>query len=205
MADYTTPNLEGANEKLNKFLTDAKLMKDKLIAKHGADASDIKSDLESLVTDVTASVKDMIPELPTVPNVNVQSEFASLTDIDITTKAGQEQFNAKVESVKSQFGDTLEAQGIDVDNISKDIQSGAKDIGDSIPNLQLPEGTTIPIELPSNVKIPSIEALKEKLETMPDFKIEIDSDLLKEKANEALDLLENLKKDNETESKLTLV
>ena len=40
---------------------------------------------------------------------------------------------------------------------------------------------------------------------MPEFKIEIDSDLLKEKANEALDAIDKLKKDNETESKLTLV
>ena len=205
MADFTTPNLEGANTKLNKFLTDAKLLKDKVVAKHGADAAAAKTDIETLVTDVTASVRDMISELPTTPNVSVQSEFAALKDIDITTKVGQEQYNTKVESIKSQFGDTLEAQGIDVDSISKDIQSGAKDIGDNIPNLQLPEGSTVPIELPSNVKIPSIEALKEKLDTMPDFKIEIDSDLLKEKANEALDAIDKLKKDNETESKLTLV
>ena len=88
--------------------------------------------------------------------------------------------------------------------MSSKVQSGIADIGDSIPNLQLSaDGTSI--ELPSNISLPSIEALKEKLETMPDFKIEIDSDLLKEKANEALDAIDKLKKDNETESKLTLV
>ena len=35
MADFTTPNLQGANEKLNKALTDATALKDKLLAEHG--------------------------------------------------------------------------------------------------------------------------------------------------------------------------
>jgi hypothetical protein len=210
MADNTTANLEGANEKLNKFLTDATIMKDKLIAKHGADASAIKSDLESLVTDVQSSIQKMIPELPDTPNVSAQAEFAALKDIDITTTAGKKQYDAKVAEIKSKFGDTLESKGIDVDTIAKDIQSGAKDIGDSIPNLQLPDGETVPIELPSNISFPSIEALKEKLETMPEFKISIGglesgSEDLKSKVKEALDALDEATKKENTESKLTEV
>ena len=206
MADFTTANLCGGSDKLNKILTDVKTLKDGIIAKHGADASAALSTVETLVTDVTTSLKEMIPELPTIPNINVQAEFEELKSVvDTTTKAGKEQFDAKVESIKGKFGETLEANGIDVDDMSKQVQEGLADACDAIPNLQIPDGETIPIELPTNIKLPDIEALKEKLTTMPEFKIEIDSELLKEKANEALDLLENLKKDLETESKFTLV
>ena len=193
-------------DKLNKILTDVKTLKDGIAAKHGADASAALSTVETLVTDVSASLKDMIPELPTIPNINVQAEFEELKSVvDTTTKAGKEQFDAKVESIKGKFGETLEANGIDVDDMSKQVQGGLAEACDAIPNLQIPDGETIPIELPANIKLPDIEALKEKLTTMPEFKIEIDSDLLKEKANEALDAIDKLKKDNETESKLTHV
>ena len=50
-----------------------------------------------------------------------------------------------------------------------------------------------------------IEAIKEKLESMPEFKIEIDSEELKKKAQEALDAIEKEKIKQETESKLTHV
>lgn len=210
MADFTTPNLEGANEKLNKFLTDSKILKDKLVAKHGADAAAAKTEIETLVTDITASAKEMISELPDTSNISVQSEFASLKDIDLTTKAGQDQFNKKVESIKSQFGDTLEAQGIDIDKVSKDIQSGTAEVGDVIPNLQLPEGETVPIELPSNIKLPSAEAIKEVFDNMPEFEISIGglesgSEDLKSKIQEAFDALEEATKKENTESKLTEV
>ena len=55
MADFTTANLEGANELLNKTLSDTKTLKDSLAAQAGADASTIKSALESKATDLTSS------------------------------------------------------------------------------------------------------------------------------------------------------
>ena len=55
MADFTNLNLEGANEKLNKALTDAKALKDSLLANHGGDASDILASVESKVSDLQNS------------------------------------------------------------------------------------------------------------------------------------------------------
>jgi len=83
MADFTNLNLEGANEKLNKALTDAKALKDNLLASAGGDASTILASLESKVSDLQSSFADMIPELPTIPNINMQSEFAQLANFDI--------------------------------------------------------------------------------------------------------------------------
>ncbi len=173
MADFTTANLEGANETFNKTLNDAKALKDSLVAQHGADASTMKAAVESKVTDLQTSLSSMIPELPTVPNVNMQGEFAGLADIDISTPAGLEQYQTQVANIQSQFGTAMADKGLDIESLATEIQAGG-DVGELIPNLQLPDGLDIPVELPSNISIPSIEAIKEKLETMTEFKIEID-------------------------------
>ena len=204
MADFTTANLEGANELFNKTATDAKALKDQLVAQHGADASTMKAAVESKVADLQTSLSSMIPELPTIPNVNMQGEFAGLADIDISTPQGLEQYKAQVSNIESQFGTAMKDKGLDIDSLATEIQAGG-DVGDLLPNLQLADGETIPIELPSNISIPSIEAIKEKLESMPEFKIEIDSEKLKKKAQEALDAIEKEKIKQETESKLTHV
>jgi hypothetical protein len=204
MADFTTANLEGANETFNKTLNDAKALKDSLVAQHGADASTMKAAVESKVADLQTSLSSMIPELPTVPNVNMQGEFAGLGDIDISTPAGLEQYQTQVANIQSQFGTAMADKGLDIESLATEIQAGG-DVGELIPNLQLPDGLDIPVELPSNISIPSIEAIKEKLETMPEFKIEIDSEEIKKKAQEALDAIEAEKIKQETKSKLTQV
>ena len=203
MADFTTANLEGANELFNKTATDAKALKDQLVAQHGADASTMKAAVESKVADLQTSLSSMIPEVPTVPNVNMQGEFAGLADIDISTPQGLEQYKAQVSNIESQFGTAMKDKGLDIDSLATEIQAGG-DVGDLLPNLQLADGETIPIELPSNISIPSIEAIKEKLECMPEFKIEIDSEELKKKAQDALDAIEKELIIQETESKWTL-
>ena len=203
MADFTTANLEGANELFNKTATDAKALKDSLVAQHGADASAMKAAVESKVADLQTSLSSMIPELPTVPNVNMQGEFAGLADIDISTPAGLEQYQTQVANITSQFGTSMKDKGLDIDSLATEIQAGG-DVGDLIPNLQLADGETLPFELPSNISIPSIEAIKEKLESMPDFKIEIDGAVLKQQAQDALDAIQKEKEKLETESKLTL-
>ena len=204
MADFTSANLEGANELLNDSLTKAKSLKDSLIAQHGADASTMKSAVESKVTDLKTSISSLIPELPSIPNVSAQGEFAALADIDISSAAGLEQFNTQVANISSQFGDAFKDKGLDLDSLASNIQAGG-DVGDLIPNFQLPDGETIPIELPSNIAFPSVEGIKEKLESIPEFKIEIDSEELKNKAQEALDAIDKEKIKQETESLLTLV
>jgi len=203
MADFTTANLEGANELFNKTATDAKALKDSLVAQHGADASTMKAAVESKVADLQTSLSSMIPELPTVPNVNMQGEFAGLADIDISTPAGLEQYQTQVANITSQFGTSMKDKGLDIDSLATEIQAGG-DVGDLLPNLQLADGETLPFELPSNISIPSIEATKEKLESMPDFKIEIDGAVLKQQAQDALDAIQKEKEKLETESKLTL-
>ena len=156
MADFTNLNLEGANEKLNKALTDAKALKDSLLASAGGDASTILASVESKVSDLQSSFADMIPELPTIPNINMQSEFAQLTNFDITSP----QYPSQIANITSQFGPAMKAKGLDIESLARQILAGGS-IGDLLPNLQLPDGELVPIELPAEVSLPSKEAIEE--------------------------------------------
>ena len=158
MADFTNLNLEGANEKLNKALTDAKALKDSLLANHGGDASDILASVESKVSDLQSSFADMIPELPTIPNINMQSEFAQLANFDITSP----QYSSQIANITSKFGTAMKDKGLDIESLAEQIQAGG-DVGDLLPNLQLPDGEIIPVELSAEVSLPSIEAVEEKI------------------------------------------
>ena len=158
MAVFSNNNLQGANEKLNKSLTDAKALKDSLLANHGGDASPILASVESKVSDLQNSFADMIPELPTIPNINMQSEFATLTNFDI----GTPQYQSQVANITSQFGTAMKDKGLDIESLAEQIQSGG-DVGDLLPNLQLPDGELVPVELPAEVSLPSKEAVEEKI------------------------------------------
>ena len=139
MADFTTADLEGANELLNKTLTDALALKDQLVASHGDDATALLNSLQSKVADLESSLLNMIPELPTVPNVNMQGEFATLVNFDTSTPQGLEQYTTQVANITSQFGTAMADKGLDIDSLASQIQSGG-DVGDLLPNLQLPDG-----------------------------------------------------------------
>jgi len=156
MADFTNLNLEGVNEKLNKALTDAKALKDNLLASAGEDAGTILASLESKVSDLQSSFADMIPDLPTIPNISMQSEFSQLANFDITSL----QYPSQVANIISQFGTAMKDKGLDIESLAEQIQSGG-DVGDLLPNLQLPDGEIIPVELPAEVSLPSTESVSE--------------------------------------------
>lgn len=209
MADFTTANIQGANELLNKTLSDTKTLKDSLASQAGADASAIKSALESKTTNLTSSLSNMIPELPSIPNVNAQSGFSALADFDISTPAGLEQYQTQVANISKDFGTTLADKGLDINSLASQIQAGG-DVGSLIPNLQLPDGASLPIELPSNISFPSIPAIDEIISDMPEFSVTIDNDTLKSLGDAAKDAINKSKEEIEkskkkyTETKLTL-
>ena len=163
MADFTRADIEGANKLLNKTLTDALALKDSLLSQHGGDATAILNAVKDKVTDLKSSLSSMIPELPTIPNANMQGEFSTLVNLDLNTPAGVEQYKLQVSNIQSQFGTAMADKGLDIDSLATQIQSGVGDVGDLLPNLQIPDGLTIPIELPANVSLPSKESVAETI------------------------------------------
>jgi|TARA_R110001592_G_scaffold118660_2_gene321249 hypothetical protein len=119
VADFKTPNLAGSSAELNSVLNKFDSIKSEVSAGLELDASALTSTLNtSIVDDLTSKLKSLVPEIPALPNVNLQSEMSSLLSISQDTVAGQLEFAAKQADLKSKFGDGLTAGGFDLDTLT---------------------------------------------------------------------------------------
>ena len=153
MANPNIPNLCGANPNLNGMLSEIDKLKDKLLSSIDVDASELKADLETSLGDLKAAFDKLEIELPEAPNVNFQAEVTSLiNDIDKTTIQGLAAFNAKLASLKLDFGDTLSEKGINFDDLIASAETklgGGGNVCDIVNNLEIPaesSGTGITTE-----------------------------------------------------------
>ena len=83
MADYKIPNLCGASEKFNAIQSKFDTMIDNAIDGLEVDASALKATMNTDVTSLVSDLKSMIPELPALPDVNLQGQLTSLSLIHI--------------------------------------------------------------------------------------------------------------------------
>lgn len=202
MVDYKTPNLVGANTLLNETLTKSESIKNSFKEQMNdvtADASAIKGVLESEVAGLKDKLSSLIPELPEIPNVSAQSDFAALKNLNLQTPAGLENYTSQLSALKDSFGDVLTAGGLVIEDLAGQILEGV-DVGSLIPNFQIPDGSTIPIELPANIKVASSEALKEKLTTTPTLSTVASAEALAALRNNADDVELTNKKQPETKT-----
>ena len=135
MADFTTANLAGANKFFNAAQNLFSTIKDTLKAKIFDLASTFISSLLSNLLDFGDKLKSMIPELPDLPPVNLQSELTSLQSLTGSSR------DIALASLKSKFGSGLSAQGVELnDLVSKatDPFGAGKQISAEIPNFTIP-------------------------------------------------------------------
>ena len=146
MANPNIPNLCGANPNLNDSLSKIEELKDKLLSNIDVDASTLKSELEEGLDELTSAFDKLEPKLPEAPAVNFQAEVTSLiNDINKTTAAGITAFNAKLASLKLDFGNTLEEKGIDFDSLIASAETklaGGGNVCDLVSNLEIPAGNS---------------------------------------------------------------
>ena len=153
MANPNIPNLCGANPNLNDSLSKIEELKEKLLSNIDVDASTLKSELEEGLDELTSAFDKLEAKLPEAPAVNFQAEVTSLiNDINKTTAAGITAFNAKLASLKLDFGNTLEEKGIDFDSLIASAETkiaGGGNVCDTVNNLEIPaanSGTGITTE-----------------------------------------------------------
>ena len=101
MADFKIPNLCGASEQLNATQRQFDSVIRGLIDGIEDDASTLAANMEPTITELVSNFKAMMPELPALPNINLQAQLTSLLGMtpgsaqyitllsDITTKFGR--------------------------------------------------------------------------------------------------------------------
>jgi hypothetical protein len=137
MSDITTPNLAGANEAFNDLVKKINNVKDDVLAGLEVDASALASTLSPNITSLTAELRDFMPELPALPDINLQSQLSSLSGLNI----GSSQYNTLLGSITDNFGTALTSAGSSLDSLVSDASSavaGDNTLSGIVPNMELP-------------------------------------------------------------------
>ena len=83
MADFKVPNLCGASPEFNAIQTKFESMITNAVDGLELDAGALTTTLDGDVNALVGDIKVMIPDLPALPDVNLQAELTSLTGLDI--------------------------------------------------------------------------------------------------------------------------
>ena len=137
MANFTTPNLAGASEAFNGFAKKLDAVKDSMLAGLEVDASALASTLSTDLTSLTSELRDFMPELPALPDINLQSQLSSLSGLDV----GSSQYNTLLGSITENFGTALTSAGSSLDSLVSDAASAVADgntLSGMVPNMELP-------------------------------------------------------------------
>jgi len=111
------PDLCGAGSAFDSVLTDVDGLANEALNKiEGAidtDASDIISDIQTKLTPLANSITGMLPELPDIPNINMQAELKALNNLT----EGSAQYVEKLATLKTQFGSAIDLDSLDLANV----------------------------------------------------------------------------------------
>jgi len=123
--DFKTPNLAGANAAFNSFATKLESIQDNMISGLEAQASELAGTLSTELTELTTTLRDMMPAVPTIPDVNLQSKLTSLAGFT----PGSDQYNSLLSDVTSSFDSALTAGGYSLDSL---VTSATDAVGDGV-------------------------------------------------------------------------
>jgi hypothetical protein len=199
MANFTTANLPGSNVDFNAAREKLSGIKDTLKSNMEVDASALAATLKSDLLDFGDKLKTMIPELPDLPDINLQAELTSLQSLASSSRI------TALASLKSKFGRGLSALGIELDDLvskATDAFEAGKKISAEIPNFTIPAAGGDVVEkakevlqadddgieelLSDEVNQETIEALKKSLEEIHEIQQEALIAKLKESALEPI-------------------
>ena len=161
MVNFTTPNLPAASAVYNKIASKVDSIEKDVMGKLESTASDLKASLEPDLLDLKAKTMSMIPELPSLPSLNLQAEITSLAALS----PGSGEYASKLASIGTSFGGAISTGGYSLDSIVSDgasaLAGATGSLSAAIPNMELPAGATEAIELAKAALQPDTDVLKE--------------------------------------------
>lgn len=162
MADFKVPNLCGASPEFNAIQTKFEAMMTSATDGLEVDASALKATLDTDVTSLVADLKAMIPELPALPNVNLQAQLTSLSGLSV----GSGQHNTLLADITTKFDSALTASGFSLDTLVSDAASalsGGGNLCEAVPNFEVPAAGGAAVEKAIGVLQPALDSVKEEI------------------------------------------
>ena len=169
MADYKIPNLCGASVPFNAMQSKFDDMINTAASPAGliADAKALAASLEPDVTALLDEVKNILPELPALPEVNLQAELTSLSGLS----AGSFEHGTLLAEITTKFGSGLTAGGYSIDTLVDTALDAVAGLGDvdmcgGVPNFTIPAAGGTAIEKAVGVKQADVNSVVEELSTL---------------------------------------
>ena len=139
MANFKIPDLCGASTQLNLASSKIEDLESQITLQINAEASAAKAAIESKLTDVKLGLDGLVPDLPELPNLNLQADIFSLLSIDNSTVAGAAAYATKLNDLKLKFGDKLKEKGLALESLISDlVEDGTENLCSIVPNFEIP-------------------------------------------------------------------
>ena len=165
MVNFAIPNLPGASDIYNKIAGKVDSIEKDVMSKLEVDASALAGSLTTDLLDLKAKTASMIPELPSLPSLNLQAEITSLAALS----PGSGEYASKLASIGTSFGGAISTGGYSLDSIVSDgissLAGATGSLAAAIPNMELPTGATEAIELAKASLLPDKDVVKEAAST----------------------------------------
>ena len=152
----------GQNLNMDALIGQVTSIKAKLLSGLDLDASALKSQMVADLDIMLSKLRDLVPEMPTIPSVTLQTEISDL----LSMRVGGADYLSKLAGIESKFGDALSKAGKDLNSLVSELTS--TDICKDIPNMELPSGSTEVVEKAMGTLQAQLPSLKEDLSTMGD-------------------------------------
>ena len=165
MADFKVPNLCGASPEFNAIQTKFESMITSALDGLEGEASTLKTTLDTNVNGLVRDLKAMIPELPELPDINLQAQLTSLSGLSF----GSGLYNSLLADITTKFGSALTTNGFDLDTLvlaAAEAITGGTNLCSAVPNFTVPAAGGDAVEKAVDVLQPVVDSLPEKASTL---------------------------------------
>ena len=165
MAEINIPDLCGGSVEIAAIQKEFEALIKSGVDGLEVDASTLSTTIGADVRAVTAELRKAIVEIPTLPNVNLQSQLTSLSRLP----PGSFAHVALLAAIALKFGDGLKAGGYSLDTLVSDATkaiAGSLDLCSAIPNFEVPAAGGDAIEKAVESLQPAVDSVEEKASTI---------------------------------------
>ena len=165
MAELKVPNLCGATAEFNAIQDKFESLISDALDSLESEASALASSATSALNALESDLRSLIPELPALPDTNLQAQLTSLSGLI----PGSAQHKTLLADITTKFDSALTTSGLSLDTLVSDAKSaitGGADLCSAVPNFTVPAAGGDAVEKAIESKQAIKDSVEEKLSTL---------------------------------------